>query len=95
MKRLLLLTALTLPVTSVGYELATAQGQGPALGRVEVTKGPNRLKGQKIPRRFIVTLEPKANPRQVAAESGVEPDFVYHHGYRRHLPQRNQANLHQ
>src|SRR4029453_15402200 len=77
MKKLLLFAALSLPVTTLGQEMAMAQGQGLALGHVEATKGPNRLKGQKIPKRYIVTLEEKANPRQVATENGVEPDFVY------------------
>jgi len=31
----------------------------------------------KIPNRFIITLEPKANPAEVAADYDVEPDYVY------------------
>lgn len=31
----------------------------------------------KIPNRFIITLEPKANPAKVAAEYDVKPDYVY------------------
>lgn len=77
MKRLRLLVALTMPVTSLNYGAVLAQGQGQALGRVDVTKGPNKLKGRKIPKRYIVTLDPKDDPRRVAAENGVEPDFVY------------------
>lgn len=66
MKPLLLLTALTLPVSSFPSAIVLAQGQGQALGRIEVTKGPNRMKGRKVPKRYIVTLEAKADPRQVA-----------------------------
>ena len=32
-----------------------------------------------IPGQFIVTLQPKENPADVAAEYGVEPDFEYQH----------------
>ncbi|WP_322571615.1 S8 family serine peptidase [Rhodohalobacter sp.] len=31
----------------------------------------------KIPNRFIITLEPKANPAEVAADYDVKPDYVY------------------
>jgi subtilisin family serine protease len=38
-------------------------------------------KGQGNPRPgyFIITLESRVDPRQVAAENGIEPDFVYTH----------------
>jgi len=78
MKIFLLLTALTLPATSIGTGLAIAQGLAIGLDRqVTVTKGPNKLKSRKVPQRYIITLEPRADPRRVAAENGVEPEFVY------------------
>ena len=38
---------------------------------------PNRGKGNPIPGRFVVTLEERADPRGIARQYGVEPDFVY------------------
>jgi subtilisin family serine protease len=77
MKPLMIFAALTLPLTAMPLQPGLAQGQGLALGRIEATKGPHQGHGKPIPRRYIVTLEPKANPRQVAADNGIEPDFVY------------------
>ena len=47
------------------------------LGPVQETREAARRQGRPIPGRFIITLEPRADPRAVAAEAGVEPDFVY------------------
>lgn len=78
MKPILILSALALPLTGIASQWAAAQGQGKGLAvGQQISKGPNRLKADKVPRRFIVTLEPKVNPRQVALENDFDPDFVY------------------
>lgn len=38
---------------------------------------PPQQKGKAIPGRFIVVLQPRVDPRAVAAAIGVQPDFVY------------------
>ena len=48
-----------------------------ALSQPEPNIPPAREKGRPIPGRFIITLEPRADPRAVARDHGVEPDFVY------------------
>lgn len=50
-----------------------ARGLGPPQ---HVLDAPRRT-GRPLPGRFIVTLEPRADARSVAAEHGVEPDYVY------------------
>ena len=53
------------------------RGQGQGLGRPQHVLDAPRRTGRPLPGRFIVTLEPRSNPRTVAAENGVEPEFVY------------------
>lgn len=53
------------------------QGQDQALGPPQHVLDAPRRTGRPIPGRFIVTLEPRSDPRAVAAEHGVEADFVY------------------
>jgi Ca2+-binding RTX toxin-like protein len=49
---------------------ALAQGRSADAPRMRTERGP-------IPGRFIITLQPRTDPRAVARENGVEPDFVY------------------
>lgn len=53
------------------------RGRGNALGPPDHVRPAPRTQGKPIPGRFIITLEPRADPRAVAAEAGIEPDFVY------------------
>ena len=53
------------------------RGQGQGLGRPQHVIDAPRRTGRPIPGRFIVTLEPRADPRAVAAEHGIEADYVY------------------
>lgn len=53
------------------------QGQDQALGPPQHVLDAPRRTGRPLPGRFIVTLEPRADPRAVAAEHGVEADFIY------------------
>ena len=76
--------AISLPVSLLALSNsvdAQDQPQGPPQGRglgppQHVIDAPRRT-GRPLPGRFIVTLEPRADPRAVAAEHGVEPDYVY------------------
>ena len=52
-------------------------GAGPALSQREPNIPPAREKGRPIPGRFVVTLQERTDPRAVAREYGVSPDFVY------------------
>lgn len=45
----------------------------PVKNEERVRKG----KGNPRPGHFIITLEPRVDPRQVAAENGIEPEFIY------------------
>ena len=58
--------------------LAQPDPPGRAIGvKVDqVREAPRRL-GRPIPGSFIITLEPRADPRAVAAEAGMEPEFIY------------------
>ena len=60
-----------LMVSTMGAQLLAQ----PVRNEERVRKG----KGNPAPGRFIITLEPRADPRQVAAENGIEPEFVYTH----------------
>ncbi len=59
---------------------AAAQPQpadSPGLGPPERVIEASPAVGRPIPGRFIITLQPRSDPRAVAAEHGVQPDFVY------------------
>jgi len=58
-----------LMIATVGTQ-AHAQ---PTRNEERVRKG----QGNPAPGRFIITLEPRADPRQVAAENGIDPEFIY------------------
>ena len=58
-----LLLICMLPTASVGQPLTKVP--------------PARGQGAPIPGRFIITLEDRTDPRQVAGEHGVEPEYVY------------------
>ena len=60
-----------------GQGQGQGQGQDQALGPPQHALDAPRRTGRPIPGRFIVTLEPRADPRAVAAENGVEADFIY------------------
>jgi len=60
-----------------GQGQGQGQGQGRGLGQPQHVLDAPRRTGRPIPGRFIVTLEPRTDPRAVAAEHGVEPDFTY------------------
>lgn len=62
---------LSLLMLSLSMVVAPALAQAPQ--RVPVTRG----QGQPIPGRFIVTLEERTNPREVAQQYGADPDFIY------------------
>lgn len=51
--------------------------QGHGLGPPERVIDAPRRTGKPIPGRFIITLQPRTNPRTVAAEYDIEPDFIY------------------
>lgn len=72
------LAAMALPADVIaqgrggGRGLDLAPGQDP-----DKDLGLRRASGKPIPNRYIVILQPRENPRAVAADNGVEPDFVY------------------
>lgn len=73
------LTVLTFAASAHAQARPEARGQGQDrdLGPPQQVLDAPRQSGRPIPGRFIVTLEPRADPRAVAAEHGVEADFVY------------------
>ena len=77
MKPFIISVAIALPLGSLSLQ-APATAQGLAVGRAaDIIVPVNKKKAHPLPKRYIVTLVPKANPRQVATENGTEPDFVY------------------
>jgi subtilisin family serine protease len=58
---------------------APSSGEAPALEPVDARLSAAVGRGPDVQGRFIVTLEPRANPGSVAREHGVQPDFVYNH----------------
>ncbi|MFL6771071.1 MAG: hypothetical protein ACJ8E4_05070, partial [Sphingomicrobium sp.] len=56
-------------VSTMGAQLLAQ----PVRNEERVRKG----KGNPVPGRFIIMLQPTVDPRQVAAENGIEPDFIY------------------
>lgn len=69
----ILLAGTVLPAQTI----AQAARSDRSLGPPELTRAAPQREGRPIPGRFIITLEPRADPLSVAAEAGVEPDFVY------------------
>ena len=59
----------------IALPLAAQSGRAP--GQVERVREAPRKASRPIPGRFIVTVEPRSNPRAVAADYGIEPEFVY------------------
>ena len=57
--------------------LALLLGTGAAIAQTAPEIPPNRGRGNPIPGRFVITLEERADPRAIAREYGVEPDYVY------------------
>lgn len=51
---------------------------GRGVGQPEHVQNAPQRSGRPLPGRFIITLEPRADPLTVAAEMNIEPDFVYH-----------------
>lgn len=49
----------------------------PGLGKPDLVVPAQTWVTKPIPGRFIITLQPRANPRAVIAEYGLKPDFVY------------------
>lgn len=78
---LLVTAAASLPLTAVTYAQGQGQGQGRGLAEAPgQVKNDNRVrvgKGKPVPNRYIITLAPKVNARQVAVEAGIDPEFVY------------------
>lgn len=75
----LLLSAAFLPFSQDVHAQRPGSGHGheQGLGPPEhVIDAPQRT-GRPIPGRFIITLQPRTSPRAVAAEYGVEPEFIY------------------
>jgi subtilisin family serine protease len=74
---LTVVTLLGTPLVGQSDRGQAQRSEAQSLGPPEhVRPAPQRV-GRPIPGRFIVTLEPRADPRAVAADAGVEPDFVY------------------
>jgi subtilisin family serine protease len=70
-------TVLMLTSGASPLPIEAQSGQGPKMGPVhEVREAPRRV-GKPIDGRFIVTLAPRSDPRGVAREHGVAPDYVY------------------
>lgn len=61
---------------AIGAAAQPAAAQQPT-HRESARPTPQQHRGKVIPGRFIVVLEPRADPRAVAAEVGAKPDFVY------------------
>ena len=53
------------------------RSHGRSLGPPEHVRPAPRVSGRPIPGRFIITLAPRVDPRAVAAEAGVDPEFIY------------------
>ncbi|HWH17654.1 MAG TPA: S8 family peptidase, partial [Allosphingosinicella sp.] len=68
-----MLSRLFLSLLMLSLSMVAAPAPAEAQQRVPVARG----QGQPIPGRFIVTLEERANPREVAQQYGAEPDFIY------------------
>lgn len=70
------LLALAMP----SWQSASAQAGGRPVTEAQV-QGPRSTpaaeRGRTIPGRFVITLRPRVDPRTVAGEHGLEPDFVY------------------
>ncbi len=79
--RTALLTTAALGLSLSATAIAQGQGQGRGLadapGQVRQVDNPRAARGKPVPNRYIITLAPRVNPRQVAVEAGVNPDYVY------------------
>src|SRR5688572_26458383 len=69
--RLAAFVLLLVPAAAIDVAPASAQAEP------SIRVPPARGQGRPIPGRFIVTLQDRVDPRQVARENGVEPEFVY------------------